>query len=182
LIRFKRPEMEGGWLHVHPELKVLLRDFDTWSSAKGLPDPVVTDLIRTRAEQLAIYVPYWSKLQQALKPGPFHLRIDPEGDGEYRALTASETALASDLAPMTGAQLEARALAKFTWHMARTAADVRTNHYRQTEMKRVRLWFIERCPRPEWELVFHDTAGPHVHVARRDREWRAKYAPVAATV
>ena len=75
---------------IHPELRAVLTEFEFYSDSHDLPAPVITQLGRSRAEQVAIYANLWRKTLAALEPGPHHLLIDPEGDGTFRAMTSSE--------------------------------------------------------------------------------------------
>lgn len=176
-LRFNEPKggpMERGLKEVHPELLKLLADFTLWSAQHGLPDPVVTDLIRDVPSQIRIYVRFWLKLQAASREGPHKGQIDPEDDGTWRALTIAEQLRAKEVAGLTHGQLEEKARTLFTWHWCKCAADLRSRHYTPAEKKKVRAWFEARCPRPLWEFLIHDVTAPHIHVARRDFEWRRR--------
>lgn len=74
---------------------------------------------------------------------------------------------------------------KFSWHLVDCAADLRIKHYTPEQLGRVQDWVALRCTglqptgaggdEARWELVFepHGT-GPHLHIARRCREWQAE--------
>jgi hypothetical protein len=176
-LRFNEPmggPMARALPDVHPDLRQLLLDFALWSQQHGLPDPVVTDLVRDVPAQIRIYVRFWLKLQAALQPGPRRGQIDPEGDGTWRALTPAEAQRAKDVVGLTPQQLEEKARAQFTWHWCKCAADLRSRHYTPAEKRKVRAWFEARCPRPLWEFLIHDVTAPHIHVARRDFDWRRR--------
>lgn len=177
MIRFKEPSMQRDWPTVHPELRVLLVAFDEYSVKWDLPEPVVTDLVRSPEQQMRVYVRFWKKLQAALADGPHHNQIDPEDDGTFRPLTPVEYGQAVVLRPLTDEQLAARARQKFTWHWVRCAMDLRSREYSPDELSRVRKWFQPRCQAPLWEFLVHDVTAPHIHCARRDFAWRARWLP-----
>ena len=176
-LTFKTPRLCADWPLVHPELRGLVDTFVRHSAALGLPDPLVTDAVRDRRDQVRIYVAHYRRLQAALLPGPHQGHIDPEDDGVWRPLTQAEVQEALAIQALDAAALDARAAARFTWHWARCAADLRTRHYSGPQLAAVARWFKARCARPDWEWVIHDVTAPHLHVARRDEAWRARYAP-----
>ncbi len=78
------------------------------------------------------------------------------------------------------AQDEAERMArkKFSWHRVGTAVDFRSSGHPYTDDERDQIsqWLHEKCPSPEWELLFHDIGhGKHFHVARQDFLWRRKW-------
>lgn len=160
---------------VHPDLRLLLNDFDVWSKYDGLPEPTLTEVIRTLQEQEDIYFRRSKDLLKSLEPGPRQHMIDPEGDGTWRPTTPSEQVEAHGFVGKSDAELRAIARKRFTWHIARCAVDIRTRNYTRSDVARVWDWFQRRCKRPDWELVKHDTKGPHIHVGRRATDWKAKH-------
>lgn len=67
---------------------------------------------------------------------------------------------------------------KFSWHLARCAADFRSSGkpYIDEELDQISLWLHEKCPGSEWELLLHDVGhGKHFHVAKRDFLWRRQW-------
>lgn len=167
--------MEADFPAIHPQLRQLLKDFDSFSEKEGLPNPVVTDLVRDTEGQVRIYVRFFRKLQAAQVAGPNWGMVDPEDDGTFRALTATEWVTAKEVAGLNETALRQRAARKFTWHWCRCAADLRSRHYSQAQLHRVRRWFVDRCPQPLWEFLVHDVTAPHIHVARRDFVWRTRH-------
>lgn len=60
-----------------------------------------------------------------------------------------------------------------SWHLWSAAADVRSTHYTPEERADVLKWLAVYCPKPAFELLYHDVqTGPHIHVARADLGWR----------
>jgi hypothetical protein len=173
-VKFAKVGMEEGWPLLHPDLRQLLTDFEGWSAKQGLPEPVVTDLVRQPSAQQTIYLRFFRKLQRAMEPGPEQGRIDPEGDGTFRPLTLSELKQAKELRGLPEAELVTRAMGRFSWHLVRCAADLRSRHYSPAQLAQVRRWFEERCQRPLYEFLVHDVTAPHLHVGRRDFAWRAR--------
>jgi hypothetical protein len=180
MIRFNERDdtpLRLSWPKLHPDVTGLVAAFAHFSEHEGLPDPVVTDTIRKPASQVRIYTRFFKKLQHALKEGPHKGQIDPEDDGIFRPLTPTELVMAQDVAALTDEQLSAKAGQRFSWHMVNCAVDLRTRHYSRQQLIRVREFFEERCPKPKFELLFHDVTAPHLHVARRDMEWKTRLLP-----
>lgn len=148
-----------------PDLRQLLLSFVSYSAQAGLPRPVVTQLVRSRKQQVDYYVGHWLALQIRLG------RQDP-------TLTGRDLADAKAIRGKTHAELVAMAEARFTWHWVAAASDLRTTaggHYTAAQLQRVVDWFRARCKAPQWELLVHDVTGPHLHVARRDFGWRERF-------
>lgn len=176
-LQWKSPGM-AAWLDtIHPQLRRLLIAFDVWSVSQGLPQPVITDLVRDMDGQVRIYLGHYQRLRAALVPGPHQLQIDPEEDGKWRRLSLQEEQEAKEIRALTPEQLEERARSRFTWHWVRCAADIRTWHYTPSQLHTVALWFRERTATEEWEFKIHDVHGPHIHVGRRDKAWREQLDP-----
>lgn len=169
-----RGPMESTWTTTHPDLQGVLSDFDAHSVKEGLPTPVVTDLVRSSESQVRIYVTFWRKLQAALEPGPRQGQFQ-EPDGTWRPLLVSEMQTAKEVRGLTVEQLERKAAEKFTWHWVGCAADLRTHHYSRAQLAQAIHWFEYRCRRPQWEFLVHDVTAPHMHVGRRDFDWRTRW-------
>src|SRR5690606_32137181 len=62
---------------------------------------------------------------------------------------------------------------KPSWHLWKTAVDLRNNHYTVDQRKRVMNWLRVKCQPPAgFELLEHDVGrGDHVHLATRDFIW-----------
>lgn len=149
--------------HCHPELRDLLMEFDRWSVSEGLPEATLTDLIRDEGRQIRIYVDYWRRVGAAYSLAP-------------NSLSPEDKKAALRTLNMDDKQLTAFAMKRWTWHYVRCAADVRTRHYSQAQLTKVRAWWFARCQGERYELLFHDVHGPHLHVAVRDSDWRRKYS------
>lgn len=160
-MKFSSDEMEGQLAMCHPDLLVVMRQFEVWSDGHGLPEPHISEVMRTPKEQGRIYAREWR--DKALKT----VR-DP-------LTTALDKKHAQRLLDMPALELLALAAKKFTWHFVGAAVDIRTNHYRLAELTTVEKWFRDRCEPPIWELITekHGT-GAHIHLARRDYSWRKK--------
>jgi hypothetical protein len=61
-VKFKTAALEFEFDGVHPGVAATLHALDEYSEAMGLPEVVVTDVLRTPAQQEAIY---WRALQKA---------------------------------------------------------------------------------------------------------------------
>lgn len=177
MIHFNEPAggpMELTFPGTHPELQALFQGFNEYSAAQAFPDPVLTEVGRDETGMVRIYVRFYRKLQQSLE-GPHHGMIDPEDDGTFRPLTLKESDEAKEIRGLFEAELVHRAQARFSWHTVLCAYDLRTRHYSAAQLPLVVAWFQERCKRPDWEFLVHDVHGPHIHVGRRDFEWRTKF-------
>lgn len=190
---------------IHPDLRTLLVSFERWSQREGLPEPLLTQLVRRKSEQVDIYVCFWRKLLAALEPGEHQGQVHDDGAG-WRPLLPNEQAKAVELrkavdqklaaaatqfgGPLSDPQREqvtdgvlaAAAETKFTWHWVKCAADIRTVGggapvYSPEQLLRVKEWFAANCKLPQWEFLEHDVTAPHIHVGRRDFAWRSKVSP-----
>lgn len=189
------------WVDVHPGLKGLLVELQEWSIAQEIPEPVITELIRTPEENMQLYTRLWRGLVEgAFASG----MVQGVGDGESKRRRVAVVGLLharkelSDLVPaiLSGQPLpmEARkklsatlnptflreeAEKRFSWHMARCAADLRTFHYRSTQRPRVFAWLhsklLGKLAVGSAELLEHDVAGPHIHVAWKDEAWKRQF-------
>lgn len=181
MIVFKEmPRMSLEFTRLHPQLQALLVDFDRWSEAQAqadaatttpgagavlFPAPVATELFRTEKEQGEIYTEHFQKLIKLYMQSP-------------SLVSATDRPLIARLSTAPEAVIHNQAVQKFTWHLVGCAADLRTKHYRPSQLARVRTWFAERCAaKQDWELLFHDVTGPHMHVAFKDQTWAAHYKP-----
>jgi hypothetical protein len=151
-----------------------MQEFEEFSASNGLPEPLFTEVIRLRAEQIRIYVKHWKKLVAILV-----------GNGK---LTPSERQTALEMRPKSDRELEGMAAQRFTWHLVMCAVDMRTvgpdpskPHYTPAQLELVKGFFRGRCKAPLWEFLVHDVTGPHAHIGRRDFSWRQKYAAGTST-
>lgn len=162
-MRFVREELKIQLPGCHPELVTVLREFELWSHAQELPEPIVVELWRTPRQQGDIYMAVW--------------RSEARVTLQSRAAPVAARTRALEIERMTEDELRAVAEKKFSWHICRCAVDLRTMHYGREELASVVRWFQERCPKPMWELVTekHGT-GAHIHCARRAFDWRAKFS------
>lgn len=158
-MNFKEAHLE---LEFRDGLDVLVRleveALDSWSRENGLPAVVVTQVLRAPAEQEKIYTRYADSLIYRLKA--------------KERLTRSERALALQLSQLTRDEVMSWARGRFSWHMVGQAVDMRARHYTQTQLDSVVEFLAKRCKAPDWELLEHDIAGPHLHLARRDAQKR----------
>ena len=67
-----------------------------------------------------------------------------------------------------------------SWHLVNAAADLRTWHYTPAQRAAVLGWLQSECPREGWELLLHDAGtGSHIHLARKDMQWRLTFGKAA---
>jgi hypothetical protein len=158
-MNFTEPHLKGEFRALlHHEARDVVMALDTWSLESGLPEVVVTHVIRTPGEQQRIYIAYANRLI-------YRRQIQD-------AFSPSEQSLADDLAKMTEGEINRWAFKRFSWHLIGCAVDIRSKHYELAHLSAVMEYLRERCPKPEWELIEHDVSGPHVHIARRDQSRR----------
>lgn len=174
-LNFKEKRMEQDFLILHPELLDLALRFADYSAQNGMPRPIVTDMIRYKSEQRAIYVKVGLAMIAELKKGTL--------DGDKRAE-------AERLADLTPEGLAKWAEDKFSWHLVGCALDFRTEQsgkpvYTPSQHRLVLAWFRKETHRQQpgdpaaqlWEFLEHDVGrGDHMHVGRRDFGWRRTFA------
>lgn len=193
-VHFKGAEVEAFWPSSHPDLRTLICEFANFSKRQSLPPPVITELGRSRARQRAIYLKRFGKLLDGLAPGERRHMIDPEDDGTWRRFNEEDLQEAQRLSALVASGLrhgksvlgvlEELADNRFTWHWVNAAADLRTTggggHYTPAQLEIVTAFFEARCKKPNWEFKKHDTAGPHIHIGRRDLGWKERYSGPAS--
>lgn len=68
-----------------------------------------------------------------------------------------------------------RAKGKRSRHCEKSAVDFRNHAWTKDERAMVEAWLRKRCPREDWEVLFHVVADkPHFHLARKDEAWRQR--------
>jgi hypothetical protein len=70
-VRHNSQRTESEWPLLHPDVQEVVIALDSWTRAKGWPEVVVTDVLRTRAEQEALY---WKSIMAAKKCTEFEAR------------------------------------------------------------------------------------------------------------
>lgn len=168
-IAFLSPNMQAQFDGVHPDVRELLLRFDAYAVEQGLPATTLTEVWRTPADQVRIYVPFWEAIVHKSRLNP-------------NELSASQQRELASVLGLTKAQLERKALARPSNHLWRCAVDVRTKHYTPTQKQIAATWFsralkVDGQLPAHWEFLVHDIAGPHIHVGRRDADWKAKFDP-----
>jgi hypothetical protein len=151
-----------------PLLPKPLRDKVTglaaWLHSKGWEAPTLTCIRRTKGDQRRIYVPYAERLVSALARGT--------------PLEPKEKALAVELAKMTPAQRVAWAEAKFSWHVALCAVDIRNRCYSRVQRREIMNHLRHGTNTTDWEILEHDVGrGDHFHAALRLADRRNAVRP-----
>lgn len=147
----------------HPDLILVFSEFEAFSFKRGLPEPVLTELVRWPEENAQTYLKVWREMMRKARVGEH--------------LSDEDSELVAELIALTPTELEQRAKEKFTWHSIRCAGDLRTRIYSPVQLAHAVSWFQHRCQKPMWELVtkLHGT-GPHIHIGRRDFRWRMEFS------
>lgn len=71
---------------------------------------------------------------------------------------------------------------RFSWHFARCAADLRSRHYDDDQLRLVLDWWRARFPGGGHEVIHHDVGrGVHLHVAVADQSWRTGVIGASST-
>lgn len=176
MISFKTPIIEQQFkTTVNPDLRLVAVEFGQWSADNKLPTPVITDLGRSRAQNVKVYVDYWLDLQ---RKGSFVERTPAEQQQAARKkfLTPKEwLQYERVLKGRTLEQLTRLAEARSTWHWWHSAIDWRTRHYAPDtdHLARVSHWFHKRLGAQGWELKEdRHGSGPHIHTGRVDPDWK----------
>lgn len=69
-------------------------------------------------------------------------------------------------------------LKKFSWHMCFCAADLRNRHYTRTQLRNLFEYLKSGRDDSRFEILDHDVGrGAHLHIGRRDFEWRSRFTP-----
>lgn len=67
---------------------------------------------------------------------------------------------------------------KFSWHLCRCAVDIRNHHYSANQLREVMEHLSSGRNGHDWEILSHDMGhGNHLHIARRDQEWKLMHTP-----
>jgi hypothetical protein len=168
-IQYAFPRLEPEFQGVHPLVKSLIEQLQTHSEDIGFPDVVVTHVWRTKTQQKAIYMSVATVILKKIN--------------NDNTLTESESDILERVEQISDSQkitlekaFERWAEARFSWHMARTAIDLRNRHYTSKQRAGVMAFLRARIAKGEWELLEHDIGrGDHIHLAKRDAEWKAKH-------
>lgn len=148
---------------LHPHVRQLVFDLDTYSTENAIPGVVVTHVVRTAEDQASIYVPFFKRLVERLHAG--------------KQMSPTDAKLALELDGKSDAELRKRALQKFSWHCVRCAVDLRIKHYSVEQLKRVEGFVRARTVNTKyWEFLVHDIAGAHMHIGVRDFNYRAVFS------
>lgn len=135
-----------------------------WLHSKGWEAPFITCIRRTSDEQRKIYLPYAEKLVRSLQMG--------------LPLSDKERVLAGELEKMTPEEREAWARAKFSWHCALCAVDIRNRVYSRAQRKVIMDFLRYGTNATEWEVLEHDVGrGDHIHLAFRDIDRKKAWRP-----
>lgn len=150
-----------------PEVRTAIIDLDDWSHDNGLPEVVVTHVLRTDDDSEAIYAKHAAALLGKLKTG--------------HPLSDSDRKLASTLDAMTPEDVRAWARSRFSWHKVAAAVDLRNKQYTREQLSNVMRFLREGRTIGPWEILSHDVSnGAHIHVGRRDPKWRSTYEAAKA--
>jgi predicted alpha/beta hydrolase len=141
------------------DVRHIVEALDQWSRENKFPEVVVTQVLRSVDEQEDIYSRYGLGLLAKLKSG--------------ESMGPKERALAFELAKLSLPELRKWARGKFTWHMVGCAVDLRSRHYRASQLVEVIEFLQKRLAPYPHELLAHDITAPHVHLAIKKAEKRA---------
>lgn len=159
-LKFASPQMAEDFPLLPMEVRDKVTGLAALCHAKKWEVPVVTCIRRTPDDQERIYTPYAQKLAQMHQKG--------------LTLEQQERALAAQLARMTPEEQKAWARAKFSWHVALCAVDLRNRDYSRQQRKEIMNFLRHGTNTTDWEILEHDVGrGDHIHLARRVAERRA---------
>lgn len=160
-LKDRQARLEREYLDaIHPDLRKLLSDLDRWTEGRGYPPLTLTSLVRTEFEQEAIYAPRWLECVRRYEKG--------------EKLTRVEKAHAMKCWGKSEAEVRNMARARFSWHLARCAADIRIYNYLPEQLLAVKGWLQDKAREPLW-FWLHELTPPHIHVERRAFDWRKEY-------
>lgn len=157
---------------LHPDLRRALVDFEHWSMAHRLPEPLISDLQRAPKDQ----VEYWFQRYRDLRA------LDEMGGTTH--LPEKDRKLAAELRGESDEELRKRAEKKaFSFHCVGCAADISLLPYSSEQVGIVWAYFVAKYgpavdPDNKWEIEKHAVIGAeHVHLGRRDDSYRKKFNP-----
>ena len=146
------------------QLRDKMTGFAAWLHSKGWEAPFITCIRRTPDDQERIYFPYAEKLVRSLEMG--------------LALSDKERVLAAELAKMTPEQRKAWARARFSWHVALCAVDIRNRCYSRAQRREIMNHLRFGTNTTDWEILEHDVGrGDHIHLGVRDAERKKAARP-----
>jgi hypothetical protein len=145
-MRFKTSNTELEWAALHPLLKDLISRLDAYCLDEGIPEVVITEILRSPADQERLY---WRQMQRE-----FSLSED----------AARHKARAKDSMHLWGCAVDLR---ESHWLAGQKKQVV--------NWLRIEMAKISKKP-GFWEFLpdIHGS-GPHVHIARKDHKWIADY-------
>lgn len=161
-MKFKEPQLEMEFNAMHPDVRRTVMNLDVWSREQGIPEVVVTQVLRSDADQESIYTRHADALIAKLRNGA---RLPP-----------ADKALAEKLEAMSAAGRRKWARERFSWHKIGAAADLRNKHYTPAQLAAVMAHLRTGRAGPDWEILSHDVhSGSHLHVGRKDFLYRKDF-------
>lgn len=163
-LKFAGTKMQDDFPLLPQQLRDKVTGLAAWLHSKGWEAPFITCIRRTQDDQERIYLPYAEKLVRSLQMG--------------LPLSDKERVLAGELEKMTPEEREAWARAKFSWHCALCAVDIRNRVYSRAQRKAIMDFLRYGTNATEWEVLEHDVGrGDHLHLAFRDIDRKKAYRP-----
>jgi len=153
--------------HLHPDTRQVVRELDELLVSMKQPEAFITCVDRTTSDQRTLYTKIGLNLLERYATGK------PISDQEARDVLALKLLLREKQGHGTARDIVgAWAEKKPSWHLRKTALDVRNSIYPTEVRESVEKWIRNRCPKPEWEVITENHgSGPHWHIARRDFSW-----------
>lgn len=169
-IEFAHEGLKVEFDGLHPAVKAVIQSLQSYSESVGFPNVVITHCWRTKVHQKKMYTSVADNILEKLKND---ITLTDE---ESRMLERVESIAKSQNLSLEKA-FDRWAETKFSWHMARCAADIRNRHYNKSQRQAVMAFLMGKISRGEWELLEHDIGrGDHIHIAKKDAEWKTNYA------
>lgn len=153
-MQFKYPALKDQFPKVDQRVQNLLAQFEMWSVANSLPEPMVTHVFETQDNSEEIF---WKNIQtDALAKG----EVLPEPEARKRAR------------------------AVFSFHKVNCAVDLRDYIYTPEQYGRALAWLRAQVTvgmgDQQWEVLGHNVgSGHHFHIGFRDmaryHEWQKNH-------
>lgn len=142
-MKFKYPVLQEQLKRLDQRVQNLMSQFEMWSIANNLPEPIATHLFETDDEGEELF--WRSELEKAMKKGE---KVDEKV-----------------------ARVRAREV--FSFHKVYCAIDLRDYIYTPEQYKKALEWLRAQVPvgmgDGEWEILGHDVgSGHHFHIGFRD--------------
>ena len=153
LLSYKFPNLKAEFeTQLDERVRDVVRELDRHCVQQGYPNLTLTEVFRTPEQSQAYYFKHQQTLKARYKAG--------------RMLSQTDTLIAK----LDDASAKKWARAKFSYHRANCAVDIRNSVYSPRQMIELMRFLETKCPLPLWEVLSHDVSnGAHIHCGIRSQ-------------